>query len=128
MLSEVEVGETVFTEYYVPTCYEASLLMLVDTEVMDQWPDDDYDELAYAMTRVSEDAFVMEIAVNKGEADGADIPPMIVEVFSANDCQKLDESLYHSVVERFRLVGIEGLTDIYDILSRAEHLSKIYAR
>jgi len=128
-LSEVKINSTVFKEYVVATCLESGVLMLRDDEVMLKWPDNGYDKLAYAITRVSADAVSIEIAINKSKADGADIPSTVIGIFSNNPCRypaNIDPIPLNRKL--FKVEKIEGLTDVGDILDRAEHLSKIYAR
>lgn len=125
-LSEVEVGSTVFERSWIDGCYESGVLMIQDNEVQLKWPEGKYEKLAFRINRVSDDVVSIELAINKGVADGADIPAKIATLLMSPTCEFYDDEVIKFKV--FKVLSIEGLTDIGDILERAEHLKKIYAK
>lgn len=129
MLSEMKIGTTVFSPYYTTTCYESGILKLVDQEVILEWPENEYQDLAFALTKINRTEIDIEIAINKGEADGVGILRKVISLFNAPQCSFFDETeASFAVKPRFTVTSVEGLTNIADIVERAEHLSKIYAK
>ena len=127
-LSEIKIGGTAFIEYSVIGCFDGNALRLIDQKVALEWPDSKYDKLAFAVKRESKDTVSLELAVNKGEVDGADIPSKIYKLFQKSQCAGLQKYPFLSVMKRFKVNSIEGLTDMSDLVDRAEHLGKVYAK
>lgn len=128
-ISELKIGSTGFTEYSLQGCLESNSLMLIDQKIILKWPDGKYDSTAWAIKRVSEDQVAMSLEINKGSVDGANIPGQFTRLFRVFDCDAIYTKVpYHQVRKLFSVKSIEGLTEISDILERAVHLSKIYAK
>ena len=127
-LSEIKIGGKAFIEYSVHGCFDGNALRLIDQKVTLEWPDSKYDKLAFAATKESEDTVSLELAVNKGEVDGAEIPSKFYNLFRKSQCTGMQKYPFLSVMKLFKVVSIEGLTDMSDLVDRAEHLGKIYAK
>lgn len=85
-LSELKIGATVFQEYLYG-CYNSdSHLRINDQQIQLEWPERDYDDVTWAITRVSEHSVKLEIAVTNGRVDDSAILGLI-SILDEGSCE-----------------------------------------
>lgn len=131
-ISELKIGAKAHLYGSASVCLQDNgSISIRDAKVVSSESDvPSYSDVWFLVSRESKNEVSLELVLKKGEADGDDIMRKVAMLAPSFACSSLNDvqTARYKAMQYFGISSIEGLTNFSDILERAEHLSKIYAK